>query len=242
MYHRILSYNLYSPRPDDARRDRVLSVIRKIDPDLMGLQEVTPAWKEILDRSFGRRYAFVGSAREEGRGCEYAPVLYNRRKYDCTGWKTYWLSHTPEEPSKLESSKYFRVCTVAQLRRKADGAPLLFVSVHMDYVREAAEEQAKILLEILARYGEAPTVICGDFNCNPESPAYAVLAASRYRDVAGTARVTALAPTFTAFGNRFDTIDFVFADGARAESMTVPGILIDGAYPSDHNPLICEIE
>lgn len=240
MNHRILSYNLYSPRPNDARRDRVLSVIREISPDVMGLQEITPVWKEILEKEFGRRYAFVGDAREEGRDCEYAPVLYNRRKYDCTEWKTYWLSDTPEQPSKLENSKYYRICTVAKLKRKADGKSLLFASVHMDYVWDAAAEQAKILLNVLDRYEKMPTVVCGDFNCNSESPAYATLASSRFRNVAEIAKMTAITPTFTAFGKRYDTIDFVFADQIEAKSYLVPEVKVMGEYPSDHNPLICE--
>lgn len=240
MDHRILSYNLYSPRPDDARRDRVLSVIRRISPDVMGLQEITPVWKEILEKAFGRQYAFVGEAREEGRDCEYAPVLYNRRKYDCLDWKTYWLSDTPEQPSKLEFSKYYRICTVAKLKRKADGETLLFASVHMDYVLEAAAEQAKILLNILDRYERMPSVICGDFNCNSESDAYATLASSRFRNVAEIAEMTVITPTFTAFGKRYDTIDFVFTDQIGAKCFLVPEVKVNGEYPSDHNPLICD--
>ena len=240
MNHRILSYNLYSPRPDDARRDRVLSVIRRISPDVMGLQEITPVWKKILEKAFGRQYAFVGEAREEGRDCEYAPVLYNRRKYDCLDWKTYWLSDTPEQPSKLESSKYYRICTVAKLKRKANGETLLFVSVHLDYVSEAAAEQAKIILRILDRYEKIPSVICGDFNCNNESNAYATLASSRFRNVAEIAEMTVITPTFTAFGKRYDTIDFVFTDQIEVKNFLVPEVKVNGEYPSDHNPLICD--
>ena len=110
----------------------------------------------------------------------------------------------------------------------------------MDYVWDAAAEQAKILLNVLDRYEKMPTVVCGDFNCNSESPAYATLASSRFRNVAEIAKMTAITPTFTAFGKRYDTIDFVFADQIEAKSYLVPEVKVMGEYPSDHNPLICE--
>ena len=145
----ILCYNLYSPRPSEERKNRVLSVIDKISPDIMGLQEITPTWKEILDEHFSDRYTFVGGPREEGRDCEYAPVMYDKKKYECTEWKTYWLSDTPDEKSRFEDSKYYRICTVAKLKTLAEGAELLFVNLHMDYVHSAAKKQMEILLKIL---------------------------------------------------------------------------------------------
>ena len=148
----VLCYNLYSPRPSEDRKNRVLSVIEKISPDIMGLQEITPTWKQILDENVCDKYAFVGDPREEGRDCEYAPVLYKKEKYECMGYKTYWLSETPEEKSRFEDSKYYRICTVAKLKAKADGAELLFVCLHMDYVHSAAGKQMDALLKILENY------------------------------------------------------------------------------------------
>ena len=242
MKHLILSYNLYSPRPSEDRKNRVLSVIDKISPDIMGLQEITPVWKQILDENLSDRYAFVGDPREEGRDCEYAPMLYNKEKYECEEWKTYWLSDTPEEKSRFEDSKYYRICTVAKLKTKAEGSELLFVNIHTDYVHSAAKKQLEVLLKILETYGEISTIICGDFNCNAMSEPYGVIAASKYKNAMDVARMCASAPTFTSMGKRYDTIDFVFAHKVNVESFVVCELLVNGEYPSDHNPVICEIE
>lgn len=238
---RLLCYNLYSPRPDDERRERVVETIKECNADLMGFQEITPTWKEILDERFSGEYAFLGNPREEGRDCEYAPILFRREKYECIEWNTFWLSDTPEIQSRVEESKYYRICTVARMRERATGTQFVFASVHMDYVWAAAEKQARILLQILDEMPDLPTVVCGDFNCNRFSPAYAILEKSRLKNAEDVAEITELRPTFQAFGKKEDTIDFVWVDKINVHSFFVPEIKVDGLYPSDHNPLICQL-
>ena len=239
--HRLLCYNLYSPRPDDARRERVLATIRECNADLMGFQEITPTWKEILEEHFSTDYAFLGNPREEGRDCEYAPVLFRREKYECIEWKTFWLSDTPEVQSRFEESKYYRICTIAEMREKKTGTEFLLSSVHMDYVWAAAEKQARVLLRLLDQAPGLPIAMCGDFNCNRFSPAYAILGQSRLRNAEELAEITEIRPTFQAFGKKEDTIDFVWVDGMKVHGFYVPEIKVDGLYPSDHNPLICDL-
>lgn len=238
---RLLCYNLYSPRPDDARRERVVETIRECNADLMGFQEITPVWKEILEEHFSTDYVFLGNPREEGRGCEYAPILFRREKYECTGWNTFWLSDTPEVQSRFEESKYYRICTIARMREKTTGIRFLFANVHMDYVWDAAKKQAHILLRLLDRFPNLPTVVCGDFNCSRLSPAYAVLEKSRLQNAEDVAEIAVLRPTFQAFGKKEDTIDFVWVDNMNVHGFFVPEIKVNGLYPSDHNPLICQL-
>lgn len=242
MKNLVLCYNLYSPRPNEDRKNRVLDVINKISPDIMGLQEITPAWKSIIDEAFSEEYAFLGNPREEGRDCEFAPVLYKKEKYECIDWNTYWLSDTPNEKSRFEESKYYRICTVAKLRTKADGSELLFVNLHMDYVHAAAKKQMEMLLPLLETYGDVSTVICGDFNCNDMSEPYAVIASSKYKNAKTIAKICADAPTFTKFGERYEFIDFVFTHKVNVESFFVGEVKVNGEYPSDHNPVVCEVE
>ena len=209
----------------------------------MGFQEITPTWKQILEESFSETYAFVGGPREEGRDCEYAPVLYRKDRYDCLGWKTYWLSNMPEEQSRVAESKYYRICTIAKLLDKKSKTEFLAASVHMDYVWDAAEKQAKILLDLLDREPDLPMVVCGDFNCNRFSPAYAILEQSRLQNAADIAVLTELHPTFQAFGKKpADTIDFVWVDRMKVRGFYVPEIKVGGEYPSDHNPVICHFD
>ena len=98
------------------------------------------------------------------------------------------------------------------------------------------------LLKILENYEDISTVICGDFNCGENSPPYAVIEASKYKNAKTVARICADAPTFTKFGERYETIDFVFTHKVNVESFIVCEIKVGGEYPSDHNPVICEVE
>ena len=118
------------------------------DPDVICLQEVTPTWMKILQGELSGDYGFAGEAREEGRDAEYNPVLYQKEKYTLEQQKTFWLSETPTELSRLPESMYYRICTIAVLTELETGKRIRVVSVHMDYIQEAAAKQAGILLSM----------------------------------------------------------------------------------------------
>ena len=236
-----LCYNVYSPRPDEKRAERVLKTVSDRAPDVFCLQEATPVWMEIFTKFFADEYAFCGEGRQDGRDCEYNPVFYKKDRFELLDSKTFWLSDTPEECSKLEVSKYFRICTLAIIKDRNGGEEICAVSAHLDYVWEAADGQVETLLELLRKYGREKTFVCGDFNCNLYSPAYARMKESEFADASTIAKKAVVLPTFTKFGKTEDTIDFAFVKGFDVESFVVDEVKYDGEYPSDHNPIIFEV-
>jgi hypothetical protein len=67
--------------------------------DIVGFQEVLH--NQLLDLSalLGPGYGLVGVGRDDGkeRG-EYAPIFWNKDKFELVRWKTIWLSPTPDQP------------------------------------------------------------------------------------------------------------------------------------------------
>lgn len=239
---KILDYNIYSPHPSETRARNVVTAINQRNSDVICLQEVTPTWMAILRDRLSHAYGIVGEAREEGRDAEYNPVLYKKDAYELLEQKTFWLSETPKEISKLSESMYYRICTMAVLHEKETKKRIRVLSVHMDYVQEAAEKQAAILLKILREETPMPTVFCGDLNTMKWNEAYQILAHSEFHDVEDVAEKKSVVPTFQKFGERADTIDFCFVKDINVRNYLVEEVKIDGEYPSDHNPLYLEIE
>lgn len=239
---KILDYNIYSPHPSETRAQNVITTINQRDPDVICLQEVTPTWMAILQETLSHAYGIVGEAREEGRDAEYNPVLYKKDAYELLEQKTFWLSETPREFSRLSESMYYRICTMAVLCEKKTDRCVRVVSVHMDYIQEAAAKQAAILLELLRGETPMPTVFCGDLNTMKWNDAYQILACSEFCDVEEVAEEKTVVPTFQKFGEREDTIDFCFVKDITVKKFIVEEVKIGGEYPSDHNPLYLEIE
>lgn len=238
---KILDYNIYSPKPSEVRAKNVLETIRKRDPDVICLQEVTPTWMQILQTAFSETYGFTGLAREEGRDAEYNPVLYKKERYNLFEQKTFWLSETPTVISRLPESAYYRICTITVLIEKETGKRIRVACVHMDYVQAAATRQAEILLQLLHREELMPTVFCGDLNTMKWNDAYQTLASSEFVDAENAAEVKSVVPTFQKFGERSDTIDFCFVNDLKVKTFLVEEVKIAGEYPSDHNPLYLEL-
>jgi endonuclease/exonuclease/phosphatase family metal-dependent hydrolase len=131
------------------------------------------------------------------------------------------------------------------------GSSFLHVNTHLDHVSERASVEGNRLIlgqteEALANHGNPPTLVTGDYNCKPKSPAYQVFTEAGFLD------------TFHAFKGRHlsrgDTdkptgrIDWILIrDDGRCVEVRSHEILHDGdeaagRYPSDHYPVLAELE
>ncbi|KAL8364533.1 hypothetical protein RB595_003693 [Gaeumannomyces hyphopodioides] len=176
------------------------------DASFVCLQEVLrPQLRDVVDRLNGRSgsssdgdWAHVGVGREDGREAgEHSPILYRRSAWECERQRTYWLSETPDRPSRGWDADLPRIVTVGRFRRREGGASSVVVmSTHLDHRGPTARrESAKLLLRIAAEWakggggggdgdgadggvsaaGAAPALtvfLGGDFNSKPDGGAY----------------------------------------------------------------------
>ena len=167
-----------TPNAWDERKADMVALIRKLDLDAFGLQEVCPDQMQYLREQLPE-YEFVGEHREADRvSGEASPVCYRRSKFDAEKAGTFWLSETPDVPGvKGWGAACPRVCSYLVLRDRRRGRRFCFANVHTDHKSAEAREKGMLLvIDRMKEFGKgAPIVFTGDHNCREtEAPAVAV--------------------------------------------------------------------
>lgn len=173
----IMTFNIRYDNPDDGlnnwkfRKENVVKVIRFHEVDILGTQEVlSNQLKEISGQL--QDYAVIGVGREDGKEKgEYSPILYKKDKFALIKSGYFWLSETPEKPSRGWDAACERIATWVQLKDKATGKKFFVLNTHFDHIGTVArEESVKLILNKTAELSEGlPQIVMGDFNASPES-------------------------------------------------------------------------
>ena len=237
----IMSFNILTTKPDEARINRVVQTILNASPDTIGLQEASPYWIDVLKERLKDTYAYVGEGRDGGHNGEYSCVFYKVDKFELLDSHTYWLSETPDVVSWHPDSAYIRIMTYAQLRDKSTGKVFTHVNTHLDNEsKEARIFQASVLMNFTAEFKDMPVFITGDFNCVSSEETYKTVINGGFSNTALIAPVAEKQATFPENGK---VIDFCFCNEfAYPTEYEVIDDKIDGYYPSDHCPILIHYE
>ena len=227
------SFNIRNDRPfkegDERKRDyatydgwndrkaQLCDMINLEAFDIFGAQEVR---KHQLDDMLAMMpdYDYIGVGRDFGddRG-EFSPILYRKDVLEKIDGGTFWLSPTPDVPSKGWDAKYNRICTWGHFVHKASGKKICFMNVHFDHRGvQARIESAKLMLDYVKKNCKGMSVIIsGDFNVTQTSDSYKVLANSKILKDSYDVAPVRFAPTgtFNSFNpKRYTThrIDHLF--------------------------------
>ena len=243
----VMSFNIRTANAKDGtnswelRADAVLAMIKDQAPDLMGLQEALARQVEPL-AYFLDGYKWVGVGREDGKkGGEIMAVLYNKKTVSLLKWGTFWLSETPEKPSKGWDAEYLRTATWALMKDKKSGRKFFFVNTHLDNTgAEAREKGLSLILDKVAAMNPdgLPLVLTGDFNMTAADPAMAPAKAALQNCRTIAAKSDDL-DTCHDWGRHFSAIDFIWETGfgSCTEYETVTREYLGRAYVSDHYPI-----
>ena len=259
---RVMSYNIRYDNPADGRngwprrKQPVVDLLHRYQPDLLGLQEVTHGQLTDLAAALPD-YGWIGVGRDDGatRG-EYVPIFYRQARLALQTSGHFWLSATPDVAGSFGwDADCVRVTTWAIFTDKLSGTTFLHLNTHFDHRGLTAQiESARLLHEFMAQQASIiPALITGDFNCTPDSVTYQALTAS---SVLADTMVTSLHPhagptaTFTTdFAEPLqEKIDYIFlyTPPATSPAFTVQRHAIladqqDRHYPSDHLPVLVEV-
>ncbi|MES2464919.1 MAG: endonuclease/exonuclease/phosphatase family protein [Armatimonadota bacterium] len=226
------------------RRAWVREIIDRNKLDIVGIQE---AKANQVDYLAAGRLDFVGVGRDDGkRGGEFAPIFYDRRRFQHLRSGTFWLSETPDVVSRGWDAGHNRVCTWVSLKDRSSGGPPFFVfNTHLDNKGAVARERsvALILQRIRSIAGATPFFLIGDFNLRPQTPPIRLLS-STLRNSRLVTETKPAGPDGTA--NGFDVnrplttrIDYIFASPTvRVLSYAVLKEIRNGRYASDHLPVV----
>ncbi|MBO9728544.1 MAG: endonuclease/exonuclease/phosphatase family protein [Chitinophaga sp.] len=234
------------------RKEMVKDLIQYHQFDVFGVQEALI--DQVQDLQAMGTHAYVGVGRNDGKeGGEFSAIFYNKEKYELLNSGNFWLSPTPEVPSKGWDAAYIRICTWAHLSEKTTGKDVYFFNTHFDNEGvQARENAAKMILEKIHQLSDknTPVVITGDFNSSPATSAYRTIV-TQFSDAKLVTKTRPYGPdsTFQAFKYHNWTkvvtegrIDFIFVNN-NVEVLNY-AVLTDSGdlrFPSDHFPVVCTI-
>lgn len=250
---RAMSFNLRVDAVEDGadawpeRVEKVESVIRFHAPALVGGQEaLTHQYEALCDRLPG--YEWYGIGRQADGSGERVPIGYRADRFECLERDTFWLSERPDEAGSVGwDASLPRTAAWVRLRERASDGRLLCCNVHFDHRGPRARaESARLLTERLPEIADGdPLVLLGDFNCAPDSDPYDRLT-EQFRDAKAVAERPHHGPTGTFHdfaGEPLERIDYVFVDGVGVhQHATLTDHWDDGRYPSDHFPVVADLD
>ena len=243
---KVMSYNIRLGSANDGTNSWSLRYTATGDmledqaPDVFGVQEALDYQVRYINEMCG--YEYVGVGRENGKKeGEHMAIFWNKKSVSMLKWGTFWLSETPQKPSKGWDAACFRTATWALMKDKKTGKKFYFVNTHLDH--EGKEAQKNGLKLIVDRIGEInpegyPMVLTGDFNMKPDDPNLAELD-SKMQSTRKIAAVTDNHDTYNGWGRGSGIIDYIYVSGFSScpEYQTVVKKYRDRKFISDHYPV-----
>jgi endonuclease/exonuclease/phosphatase family metal-dependent hydrolase len=246
----ILSLNLRFGLADDGpnswvfRQSALDALLSSQTTDFMGFQEANHFQVEFLtDRLPG--YDRIG-VRWPAPPFWQNNVLFYRRTWRCLHADHFFLSPTPDIPSRARDSRWPRQCTLGMFQR--EGFRLIVVNTHFDFDARVQAKSAELILKRLAVFAKnIPVIVIGDFNADPQSSCRHIFASAStqpervpvlcFKD----AFVCPQPGTFHGFSGKTDGqhIDWILYRGPLIlEQSEVVTDCHNGIYPSDHYPVM----
>ena len=252
---KVMTYNIRLSLESDKenswnnRKDDALALMSYYHPDYFGVQEAIP--QQMIDiKTNLKDYDFVGVGRDDGKNQgEYSAIFYDKSKLDVLKSGTFWLSETPEKPSKGWDAAYNRVCTYAFFKIKKTGKQFLAMNLHFDHVGNVARvNSAKLILEKIKKLNpkNLPLTLTGDFNLTDDSEPINIISKS-LTDSYYHSKKPHYGPKGTWQNFDINTpsterLDYVFVKGFDVLSnRTINDRRENLLYPSDHFPVLTEI-
>lgn len=218
-------------------------MINDRQPDVFGVQEGLIEQIAFLDSAL-TKYGYAGIGRDSlTKHNEYSAVFYRTDKFDLIKSATFWLSETPETPSKGWDARYNRIATWVLLKDRKVQKNLIVLNTHLDHKGEQARLESTRLIATKMKELSGDTLTCfitGDFNAKPAETELFKPISSYMRSVREAAPETDTLKTFNGFGiaQERTIIDYIFFKNATP--LKYQTIVQDYSVPfiSDHYPIM----
>ncbi|WP_333853369.1 endonuclease/exonuclease/phosphatase family protein [Epilithonimonas sp.] len=253
---KVMTYNIRLSVDSDKenswnnRKNETMALMSYYHPDYFGVQEAVPQQMTDIKTTL-TDYDYVGVGRDDGKNRgEYSAIFYDKNKLEVIKSGTFWLSETPEKPSKGWDAAYNRVCTYAFFKIKKTGKQFLAMNLHFDHVGDVARvNSAKLILEKIKELNSKnlPLTLTGDFNLTDDSEPIKIISKS-LTDSYYNSQKPHYGPKGTWQNFDINTpsterLDYVFVKGFDVLSnRTINDRRENLLYPSDHFPVLTEIK
>lgn len=255
----VMTFNIRYDNPNDAeqgngwkehRRERVVRLIQHYNPDLLGIQEAMKHQLEYLLEKMPE-YDYIGVGRDDGKEKgEFSAVLYKKDRFNIAEHNTFWLSETPDKPSKSWDAALPRVVTWGKFEdKKNENKGFYLFNTHFDHKgHQARVNSAKLINKKISKISDGQaTILTGDFNAIPDEETYGVLQ-NELQDARKVSEKPPYGPegTFSGFDvtsdKDFRRIDYVFVEDFDVTSFETITDYSGDKYPSDHLPIMIKVK
>ncbi len=250
----VMTLNLRFGLADDGphawkfRRKILPKLFDDYPSDFIGFQEVNSFQSDDLNAILSN-YCSVGK-RDPAPQFWQNNMIYYRQDWQLTLYQHFYLSPTPEIPSRSRESRWPRQCTIGIFRK--NDRHLACINTHFDFRASVQEQSSQYIMDHLMNLGQRPpAVLMGDFNASPESRHFKIFTGSaRKRNKSSDFLFkSALKKPYggthhgfsgTSDGDCIDWILFTAKEIALVDSRIIHDH-VDGAYYSDHFPVIATL-
>lgn len=233
------------------RKDYFLSQIQFYEPDVLGLQEVTPGQLTEI-AAFLKDYSYVGKGRDENNQGESSNIFFKKDRFKIKVSGTFWLSETPDKVSKGWDAAINRVCTYVLLQDKTKKKLFWVFNTHLDHMGEMARTNGILLIMQkmkMLNKTNLPVIFMGDFNSEPGTERIKALK----NEMLDTRDISIQKPfgpdgTFNGFKHNeavTKLIDYIFISKGSPFVVQKYAVLSDSKdlkYPSDHLPVYVDLK
>lgn len=233
--------------------------------DIVGLQEADATIRSQLPglvKSAGKEYEwwFVCRDSQDASSGEAVGIAYDPEKFELSDKKYFWLSETPDVLSYgWDETSYRRVCAVATVTVRANGAKFLMMATHGPLSTQASASCGELFKTRAKQYNPdgLPCILIGDMNASPTDP-LSVSLREYWNDPVLTldpALVSGPLGTYNAHNisrnmeNQDYRIDYIYYKGDSSHFMAKSYFVnpmkyhtTADIYPSDHLPVSLKVK
>lgn len=252
---KIMSYNIRYDNSNDGinkwenRKNAVLGIIEKYQPDILGLQEGLHHQIKYLDSCLSD-YKFIGVGRADGKlKGEFSPIFYDTTKFSVVEKSTFWLSEQSDIISVGWDAALERICTYGLFEHNYTKNRFWVFNTHFDHIGvKAREMSAKLILSKVTELNkdDFPVILMGDLNSEPNSKPIEIIS-KKLTDGITISKKPFVGPleTFTGFSlnlNANKRIDYIFVKDLTIFSYAhIDNKMKNNNYISDHLPILMNV-
>jgi len=231
------------------RKQSVIKILKKYEPTVFGIQEGLLNQVNYIAKNL-KNYHYIGVGRDDGKTKgEYSPLFYNYKKFELLQSGTFWLSKTPEKPSKGWDAALNRICTYGLFKSAKTGDEFWVFNTHFDHKGPVARlNSAQLILDKIKALNKNkyPVILMGDFNDTPNKAPIKHLK-NNLIDAKEIAKKTfkGSGGTFNGFNNlqTKTRIDYFFVNKVKVlKYIHITQMSANNKFVSDHFPVFIQFD
>lgn len=251
---KVASYNVRLPSSEDVgtgnawdiRKEHVAGLMLRHEFDIVGIQEPYQITIDDLDKLMPNYNKVTGPYATRS----FLAIYYKKELFEMLNSGHFWLSETPDIPSKGWDSDEKRICQWAKFKHKGSKREFYYFNTHFYWKLVTARKNSGPLVarKIEEIAGNTPVIFVGDLNSRPtESQVQRIKVL--LNDASVVTQTPRKGPENTGFpggvfeGEPHTRIDYIFVSkNIKVLDYTVHDDKYgDGRYPSDHLPISSNI-